>query len=533
MNWQQLKKKMESITWNKLKQDQYNYFIKPLYEQELVERDLKSWELEIVNAFYNENYFPSSPIRLSVPKKGFLVRPAIILSLRDNYVYNLFFDEIVPFAYPKLKPFQNKTDFVYKLYESKKYGLQFQNSFKCWKEYVDISESKALLKPIVVETDLTGFYELIDHSLLRADLRKLGVSTKIIQKLQLCLDRWSPITGRGLPQSYMTSHLLARIYMNVIDLQLQNAGFEHIRYNDDFRIFCSDELEAQRVVKFLAEKLKLKGLILNSMKTRILSTADALEEIKGPSATIEAMKKELKTIEITEDKYLKVSDSFGNKQTIKIKIRKVKGASVEEQTEHDNKVVVNVFKSNFESTGVRKFDKTLFRFLLTQLGLLKNKHAIPYCINNIQRLPEEIDKMLKYFNAINCYDLVIQKLLELIDSNQCIFEYQRIKILDFIGKNVNKFTNKTAILAVVRSIYNHDYDDFSTPLSELILGELGNEADLTNIRDRYKASLSDNRKSEILTHLKNLEKISRDSFYKKIAKDCNLNKLAFEKIKEK
>ena len=97
---------MESITWNKLKQDQYGYFVKPLYEQELIERDLKSWDLEIVNAFYNGNYISSTPIRLSVPKKGFLVRPAIVLSLRDNYVYNLFFDEIVIFAYSKLEPFK-------------------------------------------------------------------------------------------------------------------------------------------------------------------------------------------------------------------------------------------------------------------------------------------------------------------------------------------------------------------------------------------------------------------------------------------
>ena len=524
---------MESITWNKLKQDQYGYFVKPLYEQELIERDLKSWEFEIVDAFYNDKYVPSSPIRLSVPKKGFLVRPAIVLSLKDNYVYNLFFDEIVTFAYPKLKPFQNKTDFAYKLYESKKYGLQFQNSFKCWKEYVAVSESKALLKPIVVETDLTGFYELVDHSLLRADLRSLGVDTKVIRKLQTCLDRWSPIAGRGLPQSYMTSHLLARIYMNMIDQQLQNEGFEHIRYNDDFRIFCTDELEDQRAVKFLAEKLKLKGLILNSSKTKILSTADALEQIKGPSATIESMKKELKTIEITEDKYLTVSDSFGNTQTVKIKVKKVKGASAEKQTEHDNKVVVNVFKSNFETTETRKFDKTLFRFLLTQLGLLKNNHAVSYCINSIQRLPEEIDKILKYFNAIGCFDLALQKLLELIDSDKCIFEYQRIKILEFIGKNVDKFSDKESILTVVRKIHSKDYDDFSTPLSELILGELGNEADLINIRDSYKASLSDNRKSEILKHLKNLEKVSRDSFYKKIEKDCTLNKLAHEQIKEK
>ncbi|MEZ4939553.1 MAG: RNA-directed DNA polymerase [Saprospiraceae bacterium] len=285
---------MESITWNKVKQDQYQYFVKPIYEQILVERNIHSWEKKIVDQFYCGTYNPSSPNKISVPKKGFLVRPAIVLTLEDNYVYNILFDYFVDKAFQKLSPFQDKVDFAYKLYYSKKYGLQFQNSFKSWKEYVSASEKKALLKPIVVETDLTGFYELIDHSLLRADLRSMGVDTSIIRKLQSCLDKWATINGRGLPQSYMTSHLLARIYMNVIDQQLQIEGYDHVRYNDDFRIFCDSETEAQKAVKFLAEKLKIKGLILNSSKTKIMSSADALKGIAGPSAIIDSMEKRVK-----------------------------------------------------------------------------------------------------------------------------------------------------------------------------------------------------------------------------------------------
>ncbi|MCP9237950.1 RNA-directed DNA polymerase [Lewinella sp. JB7] len=524
---------METITWNKVKQDQYQYFVKPLYQQELVERDLKSFERELVENFYSGKYVPASPIRLSVPKKGFLVRPAIVLSLEDNYIYNIFFDEIIMPAYSKLKEYQDKTDFAYKIYYSKKYGLQFQNSFKSWKEYVDKSESKALLSPVIVETDLTGFYELIDHSLLRADLRSLGINTSTIRKLQNCLDKWSPISGRGLPQSYMTSHLLARIYMNVIDQQLQNAGYDHVRYNDDFRIFCNSENEAQRVVKFLAEKLKIKGLILNSSKTKILNSADALKNIIGPSATIESMKKELKTIEISEEKYLDVSDSFGNVKKVKVKIKKIKGATEQEQTEHDNKVVVNVFTSNFESKDGRKFDKTLFRFLLSQLALLENNHAVQFCLNNIQRLPEEIDSILKYLTKVGAFNQSIDVILNLIGSNDCIFEYQKIKVLEWIGSNLDKFDDKVKMLNVVRKIYKDGSNEFTVPLAEYIIGEVGNDADLSDIQTNYKQTLTQNRKSEIMMHLQNMEKVNRDSFYKEVGEDCILTKLANQKIKEK
>jgi hypothetical protein len=74
--------------------------------------------------------------------------------------------------------------------------------------------------------------------------------------------RVSQPTGQGTPQGGPLSPLLANIYLDVLDKELERRGLSFSRYADDCNIYVRSEKAAQRVLesitKFVEQKLKLE-----------------------------------------------------------------------------------------------------------------------------------------------------------------------------------------------------------------------------------------------------------------------------------
>ena len=58
------------------------------------------------------------------------------------------------------------------------------------------------------------------------------------------LKQWTP--EEGTPQGAVISPLLANLYLNELDHTLAKAGFEVVRYADDFVILCRTRDDAER-----------------------------------------------------------------------------------------------------------------------------------------------------------------------------------------------------------------------------------------------------------------------------------------------
>jgi RNA-directed DNA polymerase len=80
---------------------------------------------------------------------------------------------------------------------------------------------------------------------------------------------WQP-TERGTPQGGVISPLLANVYLNALDQQMAQAGYEMVRYADDFVILCRSEAEAQAALAVVAAWVSGAGLILHPEKTRVV-----------------------------------------------------------------------------------------------------------------------------------------------------------------------------------------------------------------------------------------------------------------------
>jgi len=126
---------VQSTTRNKLSEDQNEIWITPIYEKKLVESYHHDWEKEIVDKYFDGSYNPATPRQLSIPKPKGLVRPGTILSLEDNYAYNLLMELIFDPLKEVLTKTQGKQDLAYQILNTNDNALLFKHTYKCWNHY--------------------------------------------------------------------------------------------------------------------------------------------------------------------------------------------------------------------------------------------------------------------------------------------------------------------------------------------------------------------------------------------------------------
>ena len=119
----------------------------------------------------------------------------------------------------------------------------------------------------IVEIDLKGFFDMVDHVLLLRILYrtiKCRETMCLIRRwLRVPLERNGQLEKRriGVPQGSPISPLLSNIILHELDTEMERLGLRFVRYADDFSIFCKTKTEARnagnRVYIFLRDKLKL------------------------------------------------------------------------------------------------------------------------------------------------------------------------------------------------------------------------------------------------------------------------------------
>jgi len=107
----------------------------------------------------------------------------------------------------------------------------------------------------VVDADLKSYFDTIPHERLMALLQARVADGRVLTLVESFLRAgvletakgWRP-TERGTPQGGVISPLLANVYLNPLDHQMEKAGWEMVCYADDFVILCRSEAEAQNAL---------------------------------------------------------------------------------------------------------------------------------------------------------------------------------------------------------------------------------------------------------------------------------------------
>ena len=136
----------------------------------------------------------------------------------------------------------------------------------------------------VVDADLKSYFDTIPHQKLMEQVQKHVADGRVLKliesfleaKIMEDLSQWTPTAGA--PQGAVLSPLLSNIYLNPLDHQMEAAGYQMVRYADDFVILCKTKEQAQSALDAVAAWTAQAGLTLHPHKTRIVdSRVEAFE----------------------------------------------------------------------------------------------------------------------------------------------------------------------------------------------------------------------------------------------------------------
>lgn len=204
-------------------------------------------------------------------------RPAIQLDPIDTIIYTALAYEVAPILEKKRVPKKKKIACSYRI-DIKKEGALFQKN-NGWDDFHDHSRTLAQSKKYqyIVTADIADFYNHISHHRVRNALEDAGISELRARNIENFFLNLTKSQSRGIPIGPIGSVIFSEACLNDVDHFLFRKKYVHTRYVDDFRIFCKNEIEAQKAIHDLSEYLyTTHRLSLQLNKTKILKKEDFL-----------------------------------------------------------------------------------------------------------------------------------------------------------------------------------------------------------------------------------------------------------------
>jgi len=233
-------------------------------DQVTIERfaaDLDAQLQRLSRELREQTYRPQGVKRVWIPKPGSREkRPLGIPTVRDRVVQTALRNVLEPIF---------ERDFAAQSYGFRP-GLGCKDALRRVQDLLDQGYCW------VVDADLQGYFDSLPHEpLMRRVAQKVSdgrilslLRNYLKQEVMDGLERWTPETGS--PQGAVISPLLSNIYLDPLDWLLERAGYQMVRYADDFVVLCRTPEEAERALVLIREWVGQAELRLHPDKTQLV-----------------------------------------------------------------------------------------------------------------------------------------------------------------------------------------------------------------------------------------------------------------------
>ena len=177
-------------------------------------------------------------------------------------------------------------------------------SWRAFKEATVLGADAVGPEAIVVQTDISSFYEHVSHHYIENFINDLGEGSGPVSKqVNALLGKLSSGRSFGLPVGGQGARILAELFLNQTDSALTAAGVNWNRYVDDYVLIATDTADAYRSLGVLAQCLMDYGLSLNKSKTVFLSSKHYRDYVNSQLGGDDEEAVSLRSIDLKFDPY--------------------------------------------------------------------------------------------------------------------------------------------------------------------------------------------------------------------------------------
>lgn len=220
---------------------------------------------QILQELRNREYKPTPVKRVYIPKKNGDKRPLGIPVIKDRIVQQ----SVVNVLSPKFEDgIFHKCSCGYRPNR----GIERVMQIIMW--HIEHGNN------YIYDCDIKGFFDNIPHKNLMKILTKYIADGTVLDMIWSWLKSGYLEEGKfmesnaGTQQGGVISPLLANIYLNELDWELEKEGIKFVRYCDDFLLFAKTEEEIRRAGEIANKIIKSLGLEIAKNKTKYVDFED-------------------------------------------------------------------------------------------------------------------------------------------------------------------------------------------------------------------------------------------------------------------